>query len=154
MRTTLCAVTLALLLAAAPATAKDSMRIEGDRDFAAQQQQILADLSEGKRYAKLKPEDLQTVRSALARMDKVLGASVDVQGLNEHTKVALFNDQELVNTILTNAGEDSHLVCERTRTIGSNRMASTCKTVGERRGDTEASQDTLRYLPVYRPPAQ
>ncbi|CAN5624818.1 hypothetical protein BH23PSE2_BH23PSE2_10110 [soil metagenome] len=152
MKNPVCAVTLALLFLAAPAAANEALKVEGGHDFAAQKQQIVADLGEGKRYAEIKPADLEKVRAALTRMDKVLSTTADTQSLDEWTKVSIFNDQELINTILTEAGEDSRVVCERTRKIGSQRMESTCKTVAERRRDRVASQDYHRHHPQFRPP--
>ncbi|CAN5600859.1 hypothetical protein BH23PSE2_BH23PSE2_09180 [soil metagenome] len=145
------AIAATLLLVTAPASANDLLTINGSNDFGIQKQRILADLNEGKRYAEIRSEDRDKVKSALDRMDKMLSTNAGIDSLGEREKVALFNEQELVNTVLTQAGEDSRLVCERQKKTGSHRAESVCKTVAQRRRERDASQDYLRDRPTVRP---
>jgi hypothetical protein len=144
-------VALALLAAVAPVSAGDFVAVEDDTSFATQKQQILADLNEGKRYAEIGREDREKVTNALDRMESVLTRGGSVQALDDREKVSLFNDQELVNTILTSASEDSRIVCERNKKTGSHRAESECKTIAQRRRERESSQDFLRSRPTIRP---
>ena len=64
--------------------------------------------------------------------------------LPERTRLEVFNEQELVNTLLTEAREDSRQVCTREKKVGSHRTTTMCKTVAERRRDMEQSQGALR----------
>ncbi len=141
------AMAAALLLATVPASASEFLTIDGSNDFGAQKQQILADLSEGKRYAEIDAGDIDKLKSALNRMEQLLGTPASVDGFGEREKVALFNDQELVNTLLTDAREDSRMVCERQKKTGSHRTESVCKSIAQRRRERESSQDYLRNRP-------
>jgi hypothetical protein len=58
--------------------------------------------------------------------------------------VRVFNDQEVVNTLLTQARADSRLVCDRSRPTGSHRRQTKCQTVAERRRRMESDQDHLQ----------
>jgi hypothetical protein len=86
------------------------------------------------------------VNAALDRIDSALHSHGNVAALPEETKLRVFNDQELVNTILTKGRDDSRLLCTRETPVGSHRPVNSCKTVAERRRDRERSQDTMRDL--------
>jgi hypothetical protein len=55
----------------------------------------------------------------------------------------VFNDQALINAILTQAGEDSRLVCTRERPVGSRRPITHCVTVAEKRRHREEVQNEM-----------
>jgi hypothetical protein len=67
-----------------------------------------------------------------------------VAQLDDVIKVQVFNDQELVNNPLTEAAEDSRMVCTRERAVGSHMATKVCKTVGQRRLEREQSKDVMR----------
>lgn len=104
------------------------------------------ELGDGKTYSEISPEDKSRVQVALARMEDLLGGRSSADGLAETDKVALFNDQERVNTILTKAREDSRLVCKREKTLGSNMPANQCMTVAERRRRAEKDQREIQRM--------
>ncbi|UOV06523.1 hypothetical protein MUU77_15040 [Pseudoxanthomonas sp. F37] len=112
--------------------------------FERQKEKIIADLGNGETYAEIKPEEQVEVRNALTRISDALQKAGGVDQLSAEDKAKVFNDQELVNTILTRAHEDSRLVCTREKKVGSHRITNTCKTVAERRRDREESQGALR----------
>ncbi|MEL5920715.1 hypothetical protein AAGG60_21830, partial [Stenotrophomonas maltophilia] len=58
------------------------------------------------------------------------------------------NDQQVVNTGLTQAREDSRLICQREKPIGSNRTTTQCRTVAERARPKQRANQDLR--PVMR----
>jgi hypothetical protein len=135
----------AALLAAAPAAFADQQQLALTAgDFAAQRAAIEKNLADGKTYAEISPADRSKVRESLARISGRLNGADSVDTLSEPIKVALFNDQELVNTILTQAADDSRLVCERSRSTGSHRATTKCHTVAERRRRMERDQEDLR----------
>lgn len=111
--------------------------------FALQAQQIRNDLA-GDAYSELGKEDRRSVDAALTRMGATLVEGVDINRLSEAEKVQLFNDQELVNTVLTRARADSRVVCKREKTVGSHRAVSQCLTVAERRRIREESSELLQ----------
>ncbi len=143
---------MALLMVASNAWAAGSqeksdemtrMDVASQTPFVQQRSRIEADFAAGK-YSEITKADSDEVYSALGRMSAML---MDVSGpaeLSEDDKVKLFNDQELVNTLLTKAGDDSRLVCTRERATGSHRTTNNCMTVAERRRLRDKSQDDLR----------
>lgn len=102
------------------------------------------ELGDGRTYSEISLEDKSKVQVALARMEGLLGGKDSADGLAEADKVALFNDQEVVNTVLTKAREDSRLVCRREKVLGSNMPTNRCMTVAERRRRAESDQGNFQ----------
>ncbi len=147
---TLCNYALAgLFLVATAAQASDSRPNLAASDYAgfqAQSQVIRRDLNEGKLYSELDQKQREEVTAALDRIDAALQSHGNAAALPEETKLRVFNDQELVNAILTKGREDSRLLCTRETPVGSHRPVNSCKTVAERRRERDRSQDTMRVL--------
>jgi hypothetical protein len=135
--------TPAISVMAAPATKHKPLQ-EG-APYTEQRQHIVDDLQKGDVYSEIKAEDQARVLAALARIDAKL-INGERANLSEADKLAVFNDQELVNTVLTQAREDSRLICKRERVVGSNMPQRVCITVAERRRARENSTDALRSL--------
>lgn len=95
-------------------------------------------------YSELAADDRAALRDALGRIRNNVPASGSVEQLSPDLRTAVFNDQELVNMIMTRAHADSRMVCERVRTTGSNRREQVCMTLGQRRQMREESRDVLR----------
>ena len=124
---------LLLLPFTAQATAKDQEDLNVvAQPFQQQAAQIREDIATGDKYAEIAPEDRTSVLAALTRIDTQLSAAGNVDGLSEAAKVAVFNDQELINTILTKARDDSRMLCRREVVTGSHRKQNVCLTVAER----------------------
>ena len=142
-------MTLALLvlIAGGAMASERGTRVDVEEQFAAQRTQILEELGDGKTYSEIKNADREKVKSALARISAALAQSGGVAQLGEEQKVAVFNDQELVNNILTEAGENSRLVCKREKKTGSHMASNQCMTVAARNRATEHAQETLRNTP-------
>ena len=140
------AVLFAGLLAAlaTPAFAAGSdTQLDLTAAFDAQRSVILAALQDGKTYAEIKAEDGREVRASLDRIAGLLDGRPTVASLSEAEKVKVFNEQEVVNTILTRARADSRVVCTRERRVGSHRTTSVCYTVAERRRMHDQTQNAL-----------
>lgn len=114
--------------------------------FAEQRQAIEKKLADGKTYSEISPNQRSLVRDALARITMVLDSAGGVDALSEVQKKDVFNDQETINNILTKAGEDSRLICDRVAPVGSHRKVTTCLTVAERRRARESSGGALRNV--------
>jgi hypothetical protein len=140
LRTFLCA---ALLVIAPAAFADDQQLALTEGDFQAQRAEIEKGLADGKTYVEITSEERTKVRESLDRIAERLQGAGSVDELDEPIKIALFNDQEVVNTILTRAASDSRVVCQRRHITGSNRPGTVCQTVGERRRRMEADQAEL-----------
>ena len=138
-----------LFLLATSARAGDNGTKLSTSDYAGFQAQsvvIRRDLAEGKLYSELDARQRDEVLAALDRIDVALGAKGNVASLPENTKLRVFNDQELVNAMLTKGREDSRLLCSRETPVGSHRPVTSCETVAERRRNRDRSQDTMRAL--------
>ena len=114
--------------------------------FSEQRQVIEKKLADGKTYSEISAADRSKVRDALARMSTILETEANVNALSESQKASVFNDQEVVNTILTQASEDSRVICERMGKVGSHRKTTQCLTVAERKRLRDSSQDTIRKV--------
>ena len=112
--------------------------------FAEQRHAIEKKLADGKTYGEISSNDRSKVREALSRMSDTFGPVDSVAALTEDQKARIFSDQELVNTILTKAHEESRMVCERIEKVGTHRTTTQCLTVAERRRLRELSQDRVQ----------
>ena len=136
----------ACLLALSPGlvfAAQEGQLALAEGDFAAQRAGIESDLAAGKTYAEISAQDRAAVREALDRITGELAGIDSIEELDEPTKATVFNEQEKINTILTQARADSRLVCEHSRPTGSHRKVTRCQTVAERRRNMEESRDRL-----------
>lgn len=138
------AALLALALAGA-AVAKD-----GHKDvtfdpakFEAQRETLLEALN-SKTYFEITEDNRDKVIDALNRISLQLNGVTSLSELDPQAKVEVFNDQQLVNTLLGKAAEDSRLVCTREKRLGSNMPTTVCHTVAQRRQMQRQAQDQLR----------
>lgn len=144
-------MTLALLLlVAGGAMANNGVtQVRVGEDFPAQRAQILQALDDGKTYSEISSDDRRKVEAALARISAALDGAGGANELGESQKVEVFNDQELVNNILTRAGDDSRLVCKRVKKTGSHMTSNQCMTVAARKRAMEHAQEELRRTPSH-----
>lgn len=111
--------------------------------FAQQHERIRAEFDDGETYGEISPQQQADVQRALGRIKATLGEAGSVSELSAQERVDLMNDQEVVNTILTRAREDSRMVCKREKKVGSHRPTTQCFTVAERRRARELAQSDL-----------
>jgi hypothetical protein len=107
--------------------------------FQAQQMKVRADLREGEVYSEITAPDRERVIAALDRISAAVGDG-SVDALSPEKRVSVFNDQELVNGVLTKARADSRLICKREKAIGSQMATTQCFTVAQRermKGDSD-----------------
>jgi len=149
-------VAFALLATVTGATMANDrgVRIDVGKDFSEQRALILKELGDGETYSEISTDDRRKVEAALARISATLDRAGGADELGESQKVEVFNDQELVNNILTRAGEDSRLVCKRVRKTGSHMTSNQCMTVAARKRAMEHAQDQLRRTPTHSLPQE
>lgn len=111
--------------------------------FREQAEQIRRDLFSSDKYSEIIKSDRELVLSLLGRMEARLDGEGGVAGLSEQAKIATFNEQEQVNTILAGAAEDSRQVCRREVVVGSNRRQNVCMTLAQRRRSAEMARDDI-----------
>ena len=125
-------------IAKAPAPSVDA----GKSDLAGQRAMVLKEMENGARFGEISDDDKADVFAALDRMEKLLGGR-RVAELTEPEKVALINDQELVNALLTKASIDSRMQCRREKRVGSHRTTNTCRSVAEWRRASQQSREDM-----------
>lgn len=109
-------------------------------DFDVTKAHLIAQLDTD-RYSEISPQQKRKVIDALDRIDARLGSPAGSDKINDDDRVAIFNDQELVNTIMSRAVEDSRMYCEREAPLGTHRIRTVCLTMAtwmerERSGQT------------------
>lgn len=77
------------------------------------------------------------------RILQLLDGRDDISQLRVEEKVEVFNHLEWVSAVVRNAEEDRQ-VCERSRTVGSNRFQVVCMTAKEYRDHKERARQSLR----------
>lgn len=153
MRLRSCLVLLLLAAASSVAAAKDMIRAN-PAEFPALRAEIQKALK-GEAYSELTRTEREEVTAALDRMEKALASVDSVKDLDNRVQTQLFNDQELVNTVLTKAAADSRTVCRQQVRTGSHRHNQVCRTQGEIRREREEAQRQLGRIqgPSMRPPS-
>lgn len=139
---------LLLLVLAVPTVAfakPAELPVRSGEPFAVQQQKVRADLQAGEVYSEISAENRERVVAALERMSLVIGDG-SIESLSPDKKIEVFNDQELVNTVLTKAREDSRQICRREKTLGSQMASTQCFTVAERERMKRNSQNYLQSV--------
>ncbi len=155
-RITTVALLLGLSAAAQAASEKPVVQMDRQAPVAEQVRKVEKALDNGE-YAEISADDRAQVRQSLERITLRVGDRQTAQELPPAVQNEVFNDQERINTILTRAHADSRLVCQHTRTTGSNMPKSRCLTVAERRRIEEKGKALLNDQRSYRtlspPPA-
>lgn len=146
-RFTKTALLILLILLAGPALA-DDVAAQGSRfdsqAFQERKARIESDFAQGDRYSAISEFDRRQVLEALDRIAAALDGVQDVEELTPQERADLFTDQELVNTVLTDAREHSRVVCKREGTVGTRFKSTRCKTVAEWDAIRENSQRAVR----------
>ncbi len=147
---------LGLSAAAQAASEKPVVQMDRQAPVAEQVRKVEKALDNGE-YAEISADDRAQVRQSLERITLRVGDRQTAQELPPAVQNEVFNDQERINTILTRAHADSRLVCQHTRSTGSNMPKSRCLTVAERRRIEEKGKALLNDQRSYRtlspPPA-
>lgn len=120
--------------------------------FEEQKATILKDIKDDTIYDEIEYSDVKLVKGALENMTITLSGVTDVTELSDDSKAELFNNQEIVNTILTMAENDSRMVCRRRGTLGTNFKTTTCESMKDRRERQEADRiaidNMIRQTPI------
>lgn len=140
----LLAVLVTGLALSTAASAKDNAPVlQPGKPLLQQIEQIEKQLNDGETYSELGGADRTRVRETLARLRGAGEQYAEGASMPESVRTQVFNDQEVVNTLLTQAREDSRLICRREKAIGSNRTTTQCSTVAERARQREAADRDL-----------
>jgi hypothetical protein len=91
---------------------------------------VRQEMEGGGRYEYVKPDERKTIDQKFAEMEALFSESGSVQGMKQDTKVKLFNDQEVVNSILTHRDRD-RVICKNEAPVGSHIPVTSCHTYGQ-----------------------
>ena len=144
----LAAALLACLFAApifAARTEAPAVKASDPIGLAGQREAVEAEMKPGGRFAEITDDARKQVDEAFERMQTVLAGKSSMDELRQDDRVALINDQELINALLTKAKTDSRMVCKREKRVGSHRLTSTCRTAAEWKRASEQSREDLEY---------
>ena len=139
-------VLLSAIIFSTNTVARETTKLSAFEQFEAQKSVILQDIKDDQVYSEISYSDANVVRDVLDRMTGNLEGITDFSEMTEAQRADLFNDQELVNTILTMAENDSRLVCRRSGTLGTNFKTTTCETRKNRRERQEADRMAIDRL--------
>lgn len=140
-------VAAALVLAATPAAAKEnyhekSFNADTQEKFQAVAEDIRKEMRAGGRYEYVKAKERVTIEQALAEMDALFTASGGVEHMKQDDKVKLFNDQEVVNSILTRRDRD-RVICDNAPKLGSHVRSTGCHTYGQEEDARRGTKDQM-----------
>lgn len=140
----LCVLTSPLL--ARPAKVKP-MQVQADTKakFDAVAGEVRAQMAPGGRFEFVTKEEQAKLNNDLDAMGAMFDKFGTVAQMDRETKIALFNDQESVNTILTRRDAE-RLICKSEMPTGSHIPTTKCRTYGDiMRQNTDAQNYMNRF---------
>jgi len=103
---------------------------------------VREELAPGGQYEYATVEEKKSVEKKLSEMDALFQAAGSVAAMTQDQKIALFNAQEVVNSILTKRDKD-RVICKNQAPVGSHIPVTSCHTYGQ---EVEARRGTQRQL--------
>lgn len=103
---------------------------------------VRAEMKKGGRYEYVTPKERDTIDAKLTEMQKLFADNDSVQAMKQDTKIALFNAQEVVNSILTHRDRD-RVICEHHTPVGSHIPVTDCHTYGQEEDARHATRNQL-----------
>lgn len=103
---------------------------------------VRKELEKGGRYEYVKPEERRQIEQKLTDMGAAFNESGSVQTMKEDTKIKLFNDQEVINSILTKRDKD-RVICTNQAPLGSHIPVTSCHTYGQEEDARRGTRDQL-----------
>jgi len=140
-------VAIVLALAANAAVANENyhektFNADTPEKFQAVADDVRKEMEPGGRYEYVKPKERTSIEQSLAEMEALFKASGGVEHMKQDDKVKLFNDQEVVNSILTRRDRD-RVICEDKPKLGSHVRTTSCHTYGQEEEARRGSQDVM-----------
>ena len=91
---------------------------------------VREEMEDGGRYQYVKQDERKKIDAALSEMSALFAETGSVQAMDEDTKIKLFNDQEIVNSILQRRDGD-RVICKKQAPVGSHIPITTCHTYAQ-----------------------
>jgi len=151
MKTSIAIATLVSVLAFHSAAATENYKektfnADTKETFATVSTDVRQQMQKGNRYEYVKPDERVQVEQKLTEMAGFFDESATVQAMKEDTKIKLFNDQEVVNSILTKRDRD-RVICKKDAPIGSHIPVTSCHTYGQ---EEDARHGTRQQLEAWK----
>ena len=105
--------------------------------------EVRSQMVKGGRFSFVTKDEFAKVNSNLDAMDGLFAKYGDVDKMHGDIKVALFNHQEVVNSILLKRDND-RLICSRMAPTGSHIPITKCRTYGDIQRAQEVTRDWMR----------
>ena len=147
MKTTL-ALAIALSMAVlAPCSAKENyhekqVNAETKEAFADISQNVRRQMDTGGKYEFVPPDERTKIDKSFGEMTALFDQFDTVSAMNQDAKVKLFNNQEIVNSILTKRDRD-RVICVNQAPIGSHIRQTSCHTYAQ---EVQAHQETQKQM--------
>ena len=147
MRATV-ALAIALSMAMlAPCSAKENyhekqVNADTKEAFADISQNVRRQMDPGGKYEFVPADERTKIDKSFTEMTALFEQYGTVSAMNQDAKVKLFNDQEIVNSILTKRDRD-RVICTNKAPIGSHIPVTTCHTYAQ---EVEAHEGTKKQL--------
>ena len=136
-----------LVVAAAGAPAKENYQekafnADSKDKFAQVEEQIRDQMKAGGKYEYVKDNERETIDRKFKEMDGLFATSDTVAGMSEQNKIALFNAQETVNSILQQRDRD-RVICKKEAPIGSHILTTNCHTYAQEQDANKLSHKQM-----------
>jgi hypothetical protein len=144
----LAAIAIVVLVSAfQPTVAKENYKEPGVKAdtkeaYAAVAGNVRQEMEEGGRYEYVNQAERKTIDRKLTEMTTLFEQAGSVAAMKEDQKIALFNAQETVNSILTRRDRD-RVICKKQAPVGSHIPVTSCHTYGQ---EEDARRDTRKKL--------
>ncbi len=149
IRTFLIAAALTALLSVPSALAAESTEPAPQptvQQIVDQQTQLRADVAAKKgAFKDLTATEREALMKTQSRVLQLLEGRDNIEQLGVDEKIEVFNHLEWISATVRQAEEDRQ-VCERARTVGSNRYQVVCMTARQYREHKEGAQRSLRTI--------
>lgn len=147
MKTTLAFAFALVLTALQPAGAKENYHEKGvnaetKETFAEISQNVRREMDTGGKYEFVPPDERTKIDKTFDDMTALFDQYGTVSAMNQDAKVKLFNDQEVVNSILTKRDRD-RVICTSKAPVGSHIRQTTCHTYAQ---EVQAHQETRKQM--------
>ena len=143
-------VALAIALSMAvltPCSAKENyhekqVNADTKEAFADISQNVRREMDHGGKYEFVPADERAKIDKSFGEMTALFDQYGTVSAMNQDAKVKLFNDQEIVNSILTKRDRD-RVICTNQAPIGSHIRQTTCHTYAQ---EVQAHQETQKQM--------
>lgn len=124
----------------------EAPEIETLEAFLEQRARIEEEMRPGGAYMEISNSNRRSVVDGLGVIETELQRVGTVDAMSPDARVRVFNEQEKINEILTEAARDSRLHCERRGRVGTRFKQTHCATYAERMRRAEQDRDSAHRM--------